>query len=94
MRLLTLFAALPLAHSLPCQPHPSHPELWQSLASIPKYPRQEHTTLALSATTLAILGGIVPSGAQFATTPLLQLYDIPTDTWRDAAPMPLALNRT
>ncbi|CAM1507615.1 Fc.00g072560.m01.CDS01 [Cosmosporella sp. VM-42] len=65
---------------------------WNLLAPIPIAPRQEHTTVALSDTTLAILGGIVPSGDSVTTTDMMQLYDIPTDAWRSAADIPMPLN--
>ncbi|KAK4040498.1 hypothetical protein C8A01DRAFT_15646 [Parachaetomium inaequale] len=77
----------------PCNSPSPH---WKTLSPIALYPRQEHTTLALNRTTLAILGGIVPNGlpTQFNTTSLLQLYSIPTNKWHPAplAPMPVALN--
>ncbi|KXX74885.1 Influenza virus NS1A-binding protein [Madurella mycetomatis] len=68
---------------------------WQTLAPIADYPRQEHVTLALSETSIGVLCGIVPRGnstGPFETTDLFQIYDIPTDTWRTAAPAPVPLN--
>ena len=65
---------------------------WHSLAPIPDEARQEHTTLALSTDTLAILGGVVPAAKLADTTDIMQMYDIPTDTWSSAPPIPLAMN--
>ncbi|KAF6840288.1 kelch repeat-containing protein [Colletotrichum plurivorum] len=67
---------------------------WETLAPIPLAPRQEHAAAALSKTTLAILGGIVPdsTGEGFNTTALFQLYDIPSGTWSRAADAPVAVN--
>lgn len=72
---------------------PCKGDTWRELAPIPIAPRQEHTTVALSSSTIAILGGIVPEGEFGATTTdIMQLYDIPTDTWTSAASMPLPMN--
>lgn len=77
---------------------------WRTLAPIPLAPRQEQATVALNTTTLAIVGGIVPdpsagggngsasNNTGFVTTDLVQLYDIPSDTWTSAAPAPVAIN--
>lgn len=64
---------------------------WATLASIPK-PRQEHGTTAISNTTIAIVGGIVPVGNSTQTTDLLQLYDIASDTWATASAVPYKVN--
>jgi N-acetylneuraminic acid mutarotase len=73
---------------LPCKPG-----TWQDLAPIPLSARQEHTTVALSSSTIAILGGIIPDEEALAlTTDIMQLYDISADTWTSAASMPLPLN--
>ena len=71
---------------------PSRQRGWHDLAPIPIAPRQEHATVALADTTFAILGGIIPNGDWFTTTNMTQLYDIPNDTWRSAADMPIPLN--
>ncbi|VBB77182.1 Putative protein of unknown function [Podospora comata] len=70
---------------------------WQTLPSISDLPRQEHVTLALSPSSLAIFGGILPtndtsSPLPYSTTNILQIYSIPNKTWTLAAPAPLALN--
>lgn len=65
---------------------------WLDLAPIPIAPRQEHTTVALTHSTLAIFGGIVPDDEFPITTDIMQLYDIPTNTWTSAAAIPVPLN--
>ncbi|KAI9171816.1 Kelch-like protein terF [Paramyrothecium foliicola] len=65
---------------------------WKSLAPITIAPRQEHATVALSSSKLAIIGGIIPHGEWFNTTALVQLYDIPSNKWSSAASAPLELN--
>ncbi|KAK4178715.1 hypothetical protein QBC36DRAFT_233770 [Triangularia setosa] len=70
---------------------------WQTLQSISNLPRQEHVTLALSSSSLAIFGGILPandssSPIPYLTTNILQIYSIPKKTWSFGAPAPLALN--
>jgi len=63
---------------------------WEPLASVPiGGTLQEHTTVALSDSLLAVVGGLVEGGA---TTDNVLLYDIPTDTWNQASPLPIALN--
>ncbi|KAF2847316.1 galactose oxidase [Plenodomus tracheiphilus IPT5] len=70
---------------------------WKNLASIPFAARQEHTTVFLPPSTIAILGGIIPSNGSDSiipveTVPLMQFYSIPDDTWTSRAPVPRALN--
>ena len=65
---------------------------WRDLAPIALTPRQEHVTVPLPPSSLAILGGIVPAGEIFNTTDIVQIYDIQKDAWRSAAPMPVPLN--
>ena len=65
---------------------------WKTLAPIAIAPRQEHTTVALSSDTLAILGGIVPDAQLATTTDIMQLYDISANAWSSAASMPLPMN--
>ena len=64
---------------------------WRDLAPIPTV-RQEHVTVALSRSSFAILGGIVPSGDSWATTDIFQIYSIDKNTWRSAAPLPVPIN--
>ncbi|KAF5336440.1 hypothetical protein D9611_006602 [Ephemerocybe angulata] len=69
---------------------------WVTLPSITLYPRQEHVTLALNSTTLAILGGIIPAmngdTPTFNTTGILQFYSLHTRQWSLASPAPVPLN--
>lgn len=65
---------------------------WKTLAPIPIEPRQEHTTVAISADTLAILGGVVPAANLVTTTDIMQLYDIASDKWSFGPSLPLAMN--
>jgi N-acetylneuraminic acid mutarotase len=69
---------------------------WITLSTLLQ-PRQEHTTVALNETTIAVVGGVLGvynGSAQVGvqTTDSVQLYDIPSDTWSDIAPLPLGLN--
>ncbi|KAK0623927.1 hypothetical protein B0T14DRAFT_428787 [Immersiella caudata] len=94
MKLPLLLSVLPSVHSLSL-PRQANPPLgtWSTLAPIPLFPRQEHSTVALSSTSFAILGGIIPTPTGGAnTTDLVQLYDIPSNTWKTLAPLPVALN--
>ncbi|KAJ4412453.1 hypothetical protein N0V82_008808 [Gnomoniopsis sp. IMI 355080] len=75
---------------------------WQVLASIPIAPLQEQATVAINSTTIAIVGGIVPdlsssngtisNSTGFTTTNIVQLYDIPSDTWTSVSPAPVEIN--
>ncbi|RAK90386.1 galactose oxidase, partial [Aspergillus costaricaensis CBS 115574] len=66
---------------------------WVSLASIPT-PRQEHGTVAIGNSTIAIVGGIAPqdNGTTTVTTDLVQLYDITSNTWRTGSASPFKVN--
>ncbi|KAF6813805.1 kelch repeat-containing protein [Colletotrichum sojae] len=90
--LLNLGLLVRILPSVTATPKPSG--AWETLAPIPIAPRQEHAAAALSATTLAILGGIVPSpaGEGFNTTSLVQLYHIPSGTWSRVTDAPVAVN--
>ena len=69
--------------------------VWESLAPIPLFSRQEHSTVFLPPSTIAILGGIIPSNTSFPpidTTPLMQFYSITNNTWTTKASMPRGLN--
>lgn len=76
-----------VAAIIPCK----HGE-WVNLAPIQLHPRQEHGTVAIKNTTVAILGGVVPNGDGVKTTGILQLYDIASNTWKTASPAPYAVN--
>ncbi|EFQ31596.1 kelch domain-containing protein [Colletotrichum graminicola] len=67
---------------------------WHDLASIPLLPPQEHAAVAINSTAIAVLGGITGSSATgvWNNTDLVTLYDVPSDMWTPAAPLPVALN--
>ncbi|KAK3369322.1 hypothetical protein B0T24DRAFT_359018 [Lasiosphaeria ovina] len=73
-------------------PRSPHGGTWTKLAPIANYPRQEQSTVTLSPTTIAIIGGIIPFSAGDNTTGILQFYDIPTNCWRSGAPLPRTVN--
>ncbi|SPO05536.1 uncharacterized protein DNG_08223 [Cephalotrichum gorgonifer] len=63
---------------------------WSTLAPIPVGGTlQEHTTVALSDSLLAVLGGIVQSSE---TTDNVLLYNITADAWTQVASLPIPLN--
>ncbi|KAF2629418.1 galactose oxidase [Macroventuria anomochaeta] len=74
---------------------PSKSSSWNPLASLP-IPRQEHTTVYLPPSTIAVLGGIIPtndtSTLPIATTSLVEFYSIPNNTWSTSVPLPRAMN--
>jgi N-acetylneuraminic acid mutarotase len=89
--LTRLLPSLTLAHPSP------KPATWQSLTPIPLFPRQEHTTLFLPPSTIAILGGIILDATNTSfppvnTTSMMQFYSIDTNTWSSRSDMPVALN--
>ncbi|KJZ74295.1 hypothetical protein HIM_06301 [Hirsutella minnesotensis 3608] len=55
-------------------------------------PRQEHSTVAINETLLAVVGGVAPAANGPDTTDLVQLYDIPSNSWRTGSPIPIKLN--
>jgi N-acetylneuraminic acid mutarotase len=65
---------------------------WSTLAPIPLFPRQEHSTVLLNSSSFAIVGGVIPTETGVNTTALVQLYNIPSNTWTTLAPLPVALN--
>lgn len=87
---ITVLSALSLAQLAFTAPTCTSGE-WVNLATIP-VARQEHGTAAIDNTTIAVLGGIVPTENGTETTDLLQLYDIASDTWRTGASAPYKVN--
>ncbi|CAG5179331.1 uncharacterized protein ALTATR162_LOCUS9156 [Alternaria atra] len=84
--LITFASSAPSSGQLPS---------WRQLAPIPLFPRQEQTTVFLPPSTVAILGGVIPSNMSFPpvdTTPLMQFYSIKDNTWTTRASMPRGLN--
>ncbi|KJZ73021.1 hypothetical protein HIM_07593 [Hirsutella minnesotensis 3608] len=68
---------------------------WQELAPIPIAPRSEQTTVALSDSTIAILGGITAGGkggGSPPTTDMMQLYNVTDNSWRLGPKIPVPLN--
>ena len=79
--------------------HARQPDVgtWSTLAPIPLFPRQEHSTVVLNSSCFAIIGGVIPTATETGravtnTTSLVQLYNIPSNTWTTLAPLPVALN--
>ncbi|KAK0382817.1 hypothetical protein NLU13_9912 [Sarocladium strictum] len=90
----SFYSILTLGASVAASPvYSSSAKRWQKLAPIPS-PRQEQATVALSDTKIAIVGGIVSNenGTGVVTTDLVQVYDIPSDSWSTVEPLPSAMN--
>lgn len=70
---------------------------WKNSTSIPTSSLQEHSTVIIDST-LYVLGGIVPDTTNSSgrggliTTGRVQAFHIPTQTWRECAPIPLEMN--
>lgn len=69
---------------------------WTTLAKLPE-PRQEHSTIAISHDKIAVIGGVTAlfSGTTqigFATTDLVQIYNIASNTWSTVTPIPYKVN--
>lgn len=63
---------------------------WTTLSPVPVGGTlQEQTTVAINDSLLAVVGGLVEGED---TTDNVLLYDIPGDTWRQVAPLPVPLN--
>jgi len=95
--LFALTTLLGSALSLPSSPHNAgHKPTWRTLAPIPLSPRQEHSTVFLPPSSIAILGGIIPNNdtqsIPVETTALMQFYSIERDTWTTKASLPKPLN--
>ncbi len=94
---LTLLGILTGASSsTPDYPTDCTPNTWVNLTSLPS-PRQEHSTVAVNSSTIAVVGGVVSSAEDFHglsinTTDLVQFYDIPSDQWRTVTPAPYRFN--
>jgi N-acetylneuraminic acid mutarotase len=91
----TLLSILSLTHSIPSPL--SQTPTWHSLAPITISSRQEHSTVFLPPSTIAILGGVVPTNdtsiiPPFATTSIVQFYSITNNSWSSRAPLPIPLN--
>ncbi|KAK0623918.1 hypothetical protein B0T14DRAFT_428655 [Immersiella caudata] len=64
-------------------------QTWSDLAPIPLESLQEHITLSPSPNQIITVGGMVENGV---TTNAVLLYDIPSNTWKTGASLPVALN--
>jgi N-acetylneuraminic acid mutarotase len=69
---------------------------WSTLPNITRdgleYPRQEHAAV-LVGDNIYVLGGILPwNGREYATTNIVQKYNMITGIWTETASMPAALN--
>jgi N-acetylneuraminic acid mutarotase len=93
--LCVAFVAAAASAALNCNDTAHHS--WTTLSSIPEL-RQEHTTVAMNDETIAVVGGVTPivgNNSLFTgvrTVDWVHLYDVASDTWRAAAPMPLKIN--
>ncbi|ANZ39940.1 hypothetical protein BBK82_31755 [Lentzea guizhouensis] len=103
----TLVVALALVMTAPvsAHAHPDHPVApvapapaavygggWQQLAPIAGGPRQEHSVAAIGRH-VYVVGGIRPDGnGGVVTVPDVEVYDTRANTWRRAAPLPVAMN--
>ena len=68
---------------------------YEPLPSIPIAPRQEHSTVRITPSTIAIVGGVIPDtngDGGFETTTLVQIYNSTSQSWTRAADLPAALN--
>jgi hypothetical protein len=96
---LSLLFSSPVLTAPQDLPTPNQPVgQWRNLSSLPR-PRQEHSTVAINDTTLAIVAGTFPVFNEttglivgLETTDSIQLYDIPSDTWRNGTTTPYRVN--
>ena len=91
LQTLAFLTILSLFQDVSAAPKVCRPNTWLNLTSIPS-PRQEHSTVAVNNTTIAVIGGIQFIESTFVTTDLMQFYDIPSDTWRTVASTPYKVN--
>lgn len=92
--LVTIFSALASATPIYNNASPGQP--WKTLRNVPRL-RQEHSTVSIDENTLAVIGGVTPIGnaslfTGLTTVDWVHLYDIPSDSWRTAAPSPYRVN--
>ncbi|KAI8940592.1 hypothetical protein NX059_001866 [Plenodomus lindquistii] len=100
MMVYSILSTLSLLHVISCYSFlitEDRTPSWRNLASIPIAPRQEHTTVFVPPSTIAILGGIIPSNdseraVPVETVPIMQFYSISNNTWTSRTAVPLALN--
>jgi N-acetylneuraminic acid mutarotase len=86
------FALLGLFGVSTTQSNACEPNTWLNLAPIP-IALQEHSTVAINDTTIAVIGGVIPgANGTMDTTDLMLFYDIPSNTWRNKTPSPYKVN--
>ena len=71
---------------------PTYGEGWRPLTPIAGGPRQEHTIAALGGRVYVIGGIYADAAGELPTTNRVEVYDTRSDSWSDAAPMPIAMN--
>lgn len=89
---LAVFGLIPFANASPhcIRDTPK----WSNLTSLP-IKQQEQTTVVVDESTIALVGGVRQYGNDSfsaETTNLVQLYDIPSDTWSQGTPAPVKIN--
>lgn len=62
---------------------------WRTLAPVPTGPIHEHSAVALLGDRLAVVGGVLESGAVINT---VAVYSIAANAWTKAAPLPITIN--
>ncbi len=73
-------------------PDPVYGKGWKALKPIGGGPRQEHAVAAVNGR-VYLIGGIERDGAGgIVTTPRMEVYDTRSDTWSEAAPLPVPMN--
>ncbi|MFD6568747.1 Kelch repeat-containing protein [Micromonospora profundi] len=104
---LLLLGSLGLPLATPVHAHPGHDHPivtpapttdpvygagWKPLEAIAGGPRQEHSVAAVAGD-VYVIGGIVRDGSGgVVTTARVEVYDTRRGTWRNAAPLPVAMN--
>ncbi|KAK3322911.1 hypothetical protein B0H66DRAFT_515627 [Apodospora peruviana] len=79
------------AHSpspLPVNTRETHAS-WKPLVDYPAGPIHEHACVTLSATQIAVIGGVLQTGAVLSS---IYIYDIPRNTWTKVASLPVTIN--
>ncbi|KAK5654726.1 hypothetical protein OQA88_7051 [Cercophora sp. LCS_1] len=83
---LSAVSLLPLGLATPLHPRQ---QAWTTLSPIPTGPIHEHSTVLLSPTQLATIGGVLQAGGVINS---VYIYNIPNNTWTRASPLPITIN--